>query len=146
MKVLLVRHGRAGKREQWQGDDRLRPLDKRGRKQAEGLVRQLADYPVERIVSSCYLRCTQTVEPLASARGVIVEPRDELAEGSTREDVVRLLGELDGDGVVLCTHGDVVEELVGLELPKGSTQVFDADGGRLVSREYLPPPAGLGRS
>src|SRR6266511_1008153 len=80
--VLLVRHARAGKRSKWEGDDRLRPLDKRGRKQAEGLVSLLAEYPIDRIASSPYLRCTQTVDPLAASRGLAVEERDELAEGS----------------------------------------------------------------
>ncbi|HEX9416348.1 MAG TPA: phosphoglycerate mutase family protein [Gaiellaceae bacterium] len=140
MIVLLVRHARAGKRSKWEGDDRLRPLDKRGRKQAEGLVSLLAEYPIDRIASSPYLRCTQTVDPLAASRGLAVEERDELAEGSKRADVQRLLEELDAGCVVLCTHGDVVDELAGSELPKGSTQVLEAENGRLTPREYLAPP------
>ena len=35
MIVLLVRHARAGDRSEWEGDDRLRPLDKKGRRQAK---------------------------------------------------------------------------------------------------------------
>src|SRR6266542_1264563 len=65
---------------------------------------------------------------------------DELAEGSKRADVQRLLEELDAGCVVLCTHGDVVDELAGSELPKGSTQVLEAENGRLTPREYLAPP------
>ena len=66
MIVLLVRHARAGDREKWEGDDRLRPLDRKGRRQAEGLVELLAEYPIERLLSSQYLRCIQTFEPLAA--------------------------------------------------------------------------------
>ena len=40
MPLLIVRHARAGKRWEWEGDDRERPLDKKGRRQAEGLVEQ----------------------------------------------------------------------------------------------------------
>ena len=38
MRLLVVRHASAGDRSRWKGDDRLRPLDRRGRRQAEGLV------------------------------------------------------------------------------------------------------------
>ena len=41
MIVYLVRHARAGHRAQWDGNDTLRPLDERGRRQAELLVDQL---------------------------------------------------------------------------------------------------------
>ena len=140
MIVLLVRHGRAGERGEWEGDDRLRPLDAKGRRQAEGLIELLTPYPIERVLSSPYLRCTQTVVPLATARGLDVNEVAELAEGSTRADVLRSLGSLEDDCVVLCTHGDVVDELVGEELPKGSTEELELEGGRLRRRRYLGRP------
>jgi len=138
--VLLVRHARAGERSEWEGDDRLRPLDAKGRRQAEGLVDLLASYPIERVLSSPYVRCVQTVVPPATARGLQVEEAAELAEGSTRADVLRLLGSLDEDCVVLCTHGDVVEELIGEELRKGSTEVLELEDGRLSRVRYLGRP------
>ncbi len=64
MTVILLRHASAGDRTAWQGDDRLRPLDERGRKQALELVGRLRARGVERVVSSPYVRCTQTVAPL----------------------------------------------------------------------------------
>lgn len=141
MIVLLVRHGRAGERSRWAGDDRLRPLDGKGRRQAEGLVELLVGYPVDRVLSSPYVRCTQTVAPLAESRGLELEEVHELAEGSTREDVMRLLERLGATCPVLCTHGDVVDELVGEELPKGSTQVLELEDGRLSRGPYLDRPA-----
>jgi hypothetical protein len=39
--VLVVRHGTAGVKARYKGDDRSRPLDKNGRAQAESLVGQL---------------------------------------------------------------------------------------------------------
>ena len=141
MIVLLVRHARAGDRDAWEGDDRLRPLDKKGRKQAEGLVELLADYPIERLVSSQYLRCTQTFEPLAAARGLEVEQAAELAEGSTREDVLRLLDSLENDTVAICTHGDVVEELIGDGMKKGAVEVLELEDGRLRRVRDLGRPS-----
>jgi 8-oxo-dGTP diphosphatase len=139
MSVLLLRHATAGKSSS-APDDHLRPLDERGRRQADELATTLAPYDVQRIVTSPYVRCRQTVEPLAAALALPVEERPELAEGSSAEDVLLLVGSLDGETAVLCTHGDVVHELLGEESKKGSTWVLDEtpDGG-LARREYLPP-------
>jgi 8-oxo-(d)GTP phosphatase len=141
MPILLVRHATAGKRSAWQGDDRLRPLDKRGRRQAEGLVAQLGRFEPERVLSSPYLRCTQTIEPLAGELGLTVEAADELSEGAGRERALRLLRRLGETTAVLCTHGDVLEELVGEEGKKGSTWVLSVDGERVTPLERIPPPA-----
>jgi 8-oxo-dGTP diphosphatase len=138
--ILLVRHASAGNRKRWEGDDRLRPLDKKGGRQAAGLVDALADYPLERLLSSPYVRCTQTLAPLGEARGLDVEVADELAEGAGRDDVMRLLDGQGGSLVALCTHGDVVEELLGREIPKGATQVLERVGDELVEATYLSPP------
>jgi 8-oxo-(d)GTP phosphatase len=138
--VLLVRHGRAGKRSEWEGDDRLRPLDEKGRRQADGLVELFGDYRVDRIVSSPYVRCVETVVTLALACRLEVEEANELAEGQKRDAVFRLLRSLDAECVVLCTHGDVVVELLGEEMKKGETEVLDFDGGQLRLRERLARP------
>jgi 8-oxo-dGTP diphosphatase len=139
MPLLIVRHARAGKRWEWEGDDRERPLDKKGRRQADGLLEQLAPYSVERIASSPFLRCTQTVAPLSRELGVSIENRPELEEGASREEALALLREL-GDAAVLCTHGDVLENLFGEAGRKASTRVVDLRVGEPVLREYLPPP------
>jgi 8-oxo-dGTP diphosphatase len=141
MTILFVRHARAGKAKEWQGDDRLRPLDERGRAQAEGLVDLLRGYEPTAILSSGAVRCDQTVEPLAKALGQEVGGREELAEGADADDVLRLASGLPDDVVVLCTHGDVIQEVLGEESAKGSTWVLLLDGDELARVEYLPPPA-----
>ena len=141
MIVLLVRHARAGDREAWEGDDRLRPLDSKGWKQAQGLVELLAGYPVERLLSSPFLRCTQTFESLASARALEIEEATELAEGSTREEVVHLLGSAGSDRVAICTHGDVVVELIGDTMKKGAVEVLELEDGDVRRVRNLGRPA-----
>lgn len=97
---------------------------------------------VSRIFSSPYLRCRQTVEPLALARRLPIEHRPELAEGASKEDVLALLRDAaKGGSVVLCTHGDVVESVLGHESEKGSTWVLERRGDELSSVEYLPAPS-----
>jgi phosphohistidine phosphatase SixA len=109
--VLLVRHGSAGDRELWKGDDRERPLDEKGVRQAAELVDLLAPYAIERILSSPAVRCLQTVEPLAKARGLSIEPRDELGEelqATAGTELVRSLADAD---VAICGHGGLEDAL-----------------------------------
>ncbi|HEX2586689.1 MAG TPA: phosphoglycerate mutase family protein, partial [Gaiellales bacterium] len=114
-----------------------RPLDKKGRKQAKRLVDVLAGARIDRIVSSPYLRCVQTVEPLALRLGIAAEQRGELAEGTPPGPVRDLLAALDGATAVVCTHGDIIAELIGpgREAKKGSVWVLDGAG--LDPVEYL---------
>lgn len=142
MSVLLVRHAAAGDRDEWTEPDEERPLSPKGVRQADGLVEALDGYELARILSSPYLRCTQTVAPLAAARGIEIEERDELAEGGGHAARMLVLALLEGSDVVLCTHGDVVEEVLdGLGVArdritkKGATWVLDAAGAH-----HLPPP------
>ncbi len=142
MSILLVRHASAGSRSRWKGDDRSRPLDKRGRRQAQRLVEGLAPYAVRRIVTSPYVRCVQTVEPLAGTLELPIEEREELAEGAGPLAALSLLGEVQGETAVLCSHGDVILDLVGWEQEarKGSIWILELDGDRFAPAVYLPPP------
>ncbi|HEX5616164.1 MAG TPA: phosphoglycerate mutase family protein [Acidimicrobiia bacterium] len=150
--IFLLRHAKAGDRSQWSGDDRLRPLSRAGHAQAFALVDQLASTPFERIVSSPYVRCMETVVPLAGARGVAIEPSDALAEGAPLHEALALMGKHMEHGAVLCTHGDIVPMVLshlaanGVAVdpdprwPKGSTWVLETTGADIVAARYLPPP------
>ena len=152
MAVYVVRHAKAGDREEWKGDDRLRPLSKSGRRQAEALVEILKDRPVDAILSSPYVRCVQSVEPLAKARNLPVEPSKELEEGAGGESIIRLMNRYPGKNIVLCTHGDVVEEILERFIDqgvvsrrranneKGGTWVLEGDAGTVTRATYLPAP------
>src|SRR4029450_5824502 len=78
----VTRPASAGDSAQWVGDDSIRPLDDRGRRQAALLVEQLAPFRIERILLRPFTRCVQKVEPLAEARSLEVELIDDLAEGA----------------------------------------------------------------
>jgi 8-oxo-dGTP diphosphatase len=141
--LLLVRHAKAGDRARWTGDDRVRPLDGRGRRQADALVAPLAGYGLTRLVSSPYIRCVQTLEPLAACLAMPVERDENLAEGASAEQALALLGRLRPGPVVLCTHGDVVEALLGDDAPKkkGSTWLLARRDGGIRPVRYWPPLA-----
>jgi 8-oxo-dGTP diphosphatase len=128
-------------------------LTDKGWRQAEQLCRLYEPFRVTRILSSPYLRCTQTVEPLARHLGVDVEEVAALAEGTGSRPTLALMHELAGTTAVLCTHGDVmIDVLDALErmgaaslpgeypLPKGCTWVLDGESFPFSSAAYLPPP------
>jgi 8-oxo-dGTP diphosphatase len=150
--AYVVRHAKAGDRSDWSGDDRARPLTKSGQRQAEVLAETLAGEPVDAVLSSGYLRCVQTVEPLANRRKLPVERVTELEEGAGGESVLRLAQKFRGRHVVLCTHGDVMEELLegliaqGLVqraralMEKGSTWALEEKDGKITGAKYLPAP------
>ncbi|MGY6501309.1 MAG: SixA phosphatase family protein [Acidimicrobiales bacterium] len=143
MRIYLVRHAHAGSRSDWEGDDRLRPLSPKGRKRADELPEVLGQQGIERLASSHYLRCTQTLAPLADRLGLEVEDSPALAEGASLAQGIELIESLVADGrtAALCSHGDVIPELLaglarrGTHLdpdgacPKGSVWVLTvADG------------------
>ncbi|MBM7813318.1 8-oxo-dGTP diphosphatase [Saccharothrix algeriensis] len=168
--VLLVRHAKAGKRDNWRGDDDLRPLSAAGWRQAEGLRALLPLWGPARVHSAPRVRCVETVQGVADdiGAGVLLEPglSEEGYWPDPRAGLDRLLEIVDGVGVpVVCSQGGVIPDLVsaladraGLpvgEVPckKGSAWLLafhrpepgwstsdPAGGPRLVSAHYLPSP------
>ena len=133
MTLLLIRHASAGDRDDWVGDDYLRPLDGRGRNQASRLPELLGDYEIARVLSSPAVRCVQTVEPLARARGLDIELREELSEEQQGEAGATLVRSLVGEQTALCVHGGLSEAVAGVSQKKGEVLVLD-DEGKLVER------------
>ncbi|MET0627642.1 MAG: phosphoglycerate mutase family protein [Acidimicrobiia bacterium] len=152
MSVYVVRHAKAGSRRNWPGKDSQRPLSKPGQRQAGEIAAVLSDAGITQVVSSPYVRCVQTVEPLASACGVVVEVSDALAEGAPLADAAALLDKLAREQSVLCSHGDVIGDLLthladqgvqiaDFRLEKGSVWVLDTADGRVTGARYLAPPS-----
>lgn len=114
MALHLVRHAKAGSRPDWGQPDELRPLTGAGRVQAEALAGKLAPFPVERVLSSRYARCVQTVEPLAAALEMPIEELPALAEEADIDQTWALLEELAAAGTeaVLCSHGNIIGPLL----------------------------------
>jgi phosphohistidine phosphatase SixA len=150
--VYLVRHAKAGDREAWTEPDELRPLTKKGRRQAEALVGSFRGLELARVVSSPYVRCVQTVRPLALDRGLPVELSGALVEGARTDQAMELLRAMASEPSVLCSHGDVIPALVlslaesGTKLVgerdwrKGATWVLKCRAGKFVRAHSLAPP------
>ena len=151
MTLFLVRHAKAGKRSQWNDDDSLRPLVADGVRQSEVIAEAIAPLQPTALFSSPFVRCMQTLEPLSNATGLQVAPHELLAEGVDTIRTVEWMHTL-ADGTVMCSHGDVIPEVVdalerrGMEVSgfrdsrKGSVWVLDRRAHVFVGGHAWPPP------
>jgi len=151
--VHLIRHAKAKNRLAWEEADELRPLTKRGRREAAAIAARLGEEPLARLVCSPYVRCVRTLEPLAVALDLPIETTDVLAEGADGDRAAELMLSLAGDGsIACCTHGDVLFDIVdvvaesGVALdapraaPVASTWVLTVEDGRFVGARFVDQP------
>jgi 8-oxo-dGTP diphosphatase len=139
--VIVIRHARAGKRSDWSGPDRQRPLESRGRAQARALVEPMSRFAPTRIVSADPVRCVQTVQPLGRRLGLRVEVDESFSDRKSALDLdasrAALADIVRGDEVVaICSQGDTISALVGQSAAKGSAWVLGTRAGEVVSIDY----------
>lgn len=154
MTIHLIRHAAAGSRADWEGDDQERPLSKRGRRQAEAIGEALTTSGIDVLVTSSYLRCHQTLEPLAEHLGLAIDVCDPLTEGGAGPPALDALLDLVARGYTVgaCSHGDVIPalvyaavrrgaDLVGSGSPgKGARYVCTVADGQITRIEHVPAP------
>ena len=161
-RILYVRHAHAHSAATWSGApgaDDTRPLDKKGRKQAEALAPMLAAYHPNKVYSALPDRCRSTAQPLADALGVTVQVNPLLGDAAwvdsprtAREALMELLKP--GETVVVVAQGTIIPgmlaSLAGAEdaehdaasfpSKKASTWVLTFDKSELISADYLESP------
>ena len=155
--VLIVRHGTAGSKSRYKGDDKNRPLDKHGRAQAESLVGQLLAFGSDTLYAANRARCHMTIEPLADELGASIHDEPTLTEEAYADDRKaarhRFLEIAAADGTpVICTQGKVIPDLIdwwcerdGVRPDKsrnrkGSTWVMSLFDGHLVAADHIGSP------
>jgi 8-oxo-dGTP diphosphatase len=154
--LILVRHGHAGSRSDWDGPDDLRPLDSRGRTEARRLAEVLPLFGPDSVFTAPPVRCRETVEPLAERLGLDLLPVPELSEDGFSDEpeaglatVERLLAPRATPGVtVVCSQGGAIPSvLLALGVPwegsrafppaaKGSVWVLGGSPGALSADYY----------
>jgi 8-oxo-dGTP diphosphatase len=149
--IYLIRHAKAGERRVWTGDDIHRPLSTAGWRPSERLADRLAKKTNGPLLSSPYARCIQTLEPVGRLLSVDVGVDVRLAEAEPFEPVLELIAAAT-DGTVLCTHGDIIPDVVDAlarrrmevltppEWRKASVWVFKRKGDKVVKGKAWPPP------
>ena len=163
--VYLVRHASAGSADHTNPDDLDRPLDAIGIVQARTIADLLASEPLTKLVSSPAVRCTQTLGPLAASLGLEIELAPDLVEGTDVDaswaTLVSAAQVSEGQATALCSHGDIIPELIsrarnrGMMVPgragfsKGSIWTLTWDGTQFTTGHYrsthpVGSPAGEG--
>lgn len=156
-RVLYIRHGRAHQRRNWGGDDALRPLDKKGRRQAEMLVPMLLPYKPVAVYSAEPERCQSTASPLADELGLEIVVDRLFGDEAWLENQVacqRRFQELvDAGGTsVVVSQGEAIPGMIAwlsangrlpldeIEAKKASVWVLSFNGGQLTGADYLTSP------
>lgn len=153
--LLIVRHGKAMLRKNWSQRDAARPLDSRGRQQADDLVPLLSAYHVEGLSSSTSTRCMQTLAPYAKQQRLDVNGWNTLTEELGEENepaVTKLMARLanetaaSGRAQAICGHRPVLPfmlESVGVAVrpmkPGETCVVHLTPTGEAVAVEWHPP-------
>jgi len=144
MRLYFLRHGIAEEREQWTGDDALRPLTSKGRERLEEVAAFLAGrrLGIGAIVTSPLVRCRQTAEIVARGLGISERLVEDvrLAPGLGPGALVTLLRpRADEEALLLVGHEPDFSETIGALI----------GGGRVVCKKgcvacvNLPDPGRL---
>ncbi|MGD0092192.1 MAG: phosphohistidine phosphatase SixA [Planctomycetota bacterium] len=155
MLLYILRHGKAGTREEWHGDDAARPLTDEGKQRTQAVLEALRDkkkLEVEAIWTSPLVRARQTAEIAGQVLGVQVSTLGALACGATlaslqaalrkkaplpesvmlvghEPDCGALIGELAGD-----PQGDYTLKKAGIAALKGRFET----GGMVLKWKLAP--------
>lgn len=157
-RILYVRHGRAHERKNWSGNDNLRPLDKKGRRQAELLVPMLLPFAPEAIYSAEPERCQQTAAPLAAELNLPIHVDNMLGDSAWDTDhdlarhAFRKIIDRGGTAVVVSQGKTIPAQIAqlnpgfihanedDLHARKASVWVLSFNDGQLTGADYLASP------
>ncbi len=158
MECILIRHGIAVERDEWEGTDENRPLTERGKKRVRQAAAGLAALGCKptHLFTSPFVRAYDTARLLRTVvcPGLKVETREELAVGAKPEQLVNILRTLPSDAVVLCVGhepflGEVVslflcgKVLLNFPIKKAGAACLEVEGkgraGQCRLRWWLPP-------
>jgi 8-oxo-dGTP diphosphatase len=155
--LVLLRHTKALKRDQWDGDDGDRPLEHVGQIQAAKIPAIYAPYAIERIYSSDAIRCVQTIEVMAAEYGITPIYSSEISEFGFEKDSEKALDYalsvmLSDKPSVMCSHNPVLPKLVkkligkknfkrlSAELKPGDSFVLHHRSGEVIAVDWTPAP------
>jgi 8-oxo-dGTP diphosphatase len=114
--LILLRHAKAEPKDEWPGEDAARPLNARGRADAEAIAPLLACFaPGAGTFTSPAVRCADTVRPYAQAAGVRVQSANPLRISRTdsRDWPAFLASVLASDQpAILCAHRENLPGLI----------------------------------
>lgn len=128
--LILLRHGKAIAREEWEGDDGDRPLAQLGQQQAKRMLSLYLPFGVTEIHTSDAVRCYETVVPMARSSNLNIIYWSELSEYAFEKDKkasLKVVQEIiEGEArAIVCGHNPVLPGMVAKLIGKKSFKAFD---------------------
>ena len=128
--LILLRHGKAISREEWEGDDGDRPLAQLGQQQSKRMHALYHPFGVTEIHTSDAVRCYETVAPIARTMSLNLVYWTELSEYAFEKDkkaainVVNDIIESEARAMV-CGHNPVIPGIVAKFIGKKNFKELD---------------------
>ena len=150
MKLVIIRHGPAGDRAEWEAegrDDRLRPLVPEGKKEMRRVAKGLKTLVprIDLLAASPLVRAVQTAEIVEDEYECDMVTVEALAPGHAPEQVVKWLRSQQGDTVAIVGHEPDLSTL-GCHLLTGQPSSFLTLKKSGVALLELNQPPGPGQA
>jgi phosphohistidine phosphatase len=152
VRLHLLRHAHAGDPVEWDGDDALRPLTQKGRRQSERLGRFMSQHGIrpDVIVSSPKVRALQTAEIVAAELDMTVRIDAGLGETFGQRELWGLLDGLGAREPMIVGHDPDLSSLLayligadGIPMKKAALATIDLTtklGDGEGTLRWLVPP------
>ena len=152
--LIILRHTKALERGDWDDEDSKRTLDEQGLAQSELLIQHLEPFGIGEIYSSNYIRCVQTVTPLAQSRGLKITEIPNLNEETFNLDPERAISfanavKQDEKNILICSHNPVIPTMLRgilntklknkdlIKLEPGDAWIVHRVRGEIVGLDFL---------
>lgn len=152
--LIILRHTKALERGDWDEIDSQRTLNEYGFNQAQFLIKHLEPYAIEEIYTSDYIRCVQTVTPIAHSRGLTITQVPSLNEEIFESDPTRSVAfanalKQDEKNILICSHNPVIPTMLRgilntklknrdlIKLEPGDAWIVHRFRGEIVGLDYL---------
>jgi 8-oxo-dGTP diphosphatase len=152
--LIILRHTKALERGDWDEHDSHRTLSEVGFDQAQLLLKHLEPFAIDEVYTSDYVRCVQTITPLAHSRGLAITEVPSLNEETFEEDPQRSISfvnalKQDEKNILICSHNPVIPTMLRgilntklknkdlIKLEPGDAWIVHRVRGEIVGLDYL---------
>ena len=155
--IILLRHAKALKRTDWDGDDGDRPLEHRGQLQAKRLLPIYLPYGISEIHTSDALRCIETIDLMArliEKTPIFSADLSEYGNAKDKEAPLDYVQDLMDRGIpaIVCSHNPIIPKLVkklvgkkyfksmDRELEPAQAIVLHCRAGAVIACDWIDEP------
>ena len=130
--LVLLRHAKAVKREDWDGDDGDRPLAHLGQLQAKRMLTNYLPYAIDQVHSSDAMRCIETIEPMTHSLRMHPIFSSDLSEYRFSKDKEAALDYAQdlmdsGKRTIICSHNPILPKLLKKLIGKKNFENLDQE-------------------